>query len=299
MCTRQVACSTSLLSRQRDVIASFSFGACTVQTNFIWRDISSSFKVYLTLFSLRVTVLFYVELLDSVMSSPGQKHGGCGHLMASFDTHSFCARCREKSKGPDPCVSKSDCQACSILTEDQRLQLSTPSYKIKKEKREQKKQSDTLQKNSDSSSLIDPSSVTVVGAVDDQGNLQSPGSSSGSDKKKKDKKTSSEKSKPGKSSDKPSKSVDKPSRSSADARIDELDKKWADRFNRLEALLLAKSVDLPEPTFQAPKVGPTHPPPVGAVKSSAPFVRPATNQPSSTDLSGTGHSTPLKQATSK
>ena len=79
----------------------------------------------------------------------------------------------------------------------------------------------------------------------------------------------------------------------------ELDKKWADRFNRLEALLLAKSVDHPEPTFQAPKVAPTHPPPVGAVKSSAPFIRPATDQPTSTDLSGTGHSTPLRQATSK
>ena len=52
-----------------------------------------------------------------------------------------------------------------------------------------RKQGDTPQKNSDSSSLIDPSSVTVVGAVDDQGNLQSPGSSSGSDKKK-DKKAS-------------------------------------------------------------------------------------------------------------
>ena len=132
----------------------------------------------LSLISLCVTVVYYIELLDSVMSSPGQKHGGCGHLMARFDTHSFCARCREKSKGPDPCVSKSDCQACNVLTEDQRLQLSTPSYRIKKEKRDLKKQSDTPQKNSDSSSLIDPSSVTVVGAVDDQGNLQYPGSSS-------------------------------------------------------------------------------------------------------------------------
>ena len=121
--------------------------------------------------------------------------------------------------------------------------------------------------------------MTVVGAVDYQGNLQSPGSSSGSDKKKKDKKTSSEKSKPCKSSDKPSKSVEpKPSRSSADARIDELDKKWADRFNRLEALLFAKSLDQPEPTFQAPKVAPTHPSPVGAVKPSAPFIRPATSK---------------------
>ena len=91
----------------------------------------------------------------------------------------------------------------------------------------------------------------------------------------------------------------KPSTSSADDRINELDKKWADRFNRLEALLLAKSIDQPEPTFQAPKVAPTHPPPVGAVKSSALFLRPSTDQPTKSDLSGTGHSTSQGRATSK
>ena len=141
--------------------------------------------------------------------------------------------------------------------------------------------------------------MTVVGAVDDQGILQSPGSSSGADKKK-DKKTTSEKPRSSKSSDKPSKSVKtRPSRSSADDRIDELDKKWADRFNRVEALLLSKSLDQPEPTFQAPKVAPTHPSPVGAVKSSAPFMRPSTDQPASSDLPGTGQSTPQGQPTSK
>ena len=76
-------------------------------------------------------------------------------------------------------------------------------------------------------------------------------------------------------------------------------KKWANRFNRLEALLLSKSLDQPEPTFQAPKVAPTHPPSVGAVKTSAPFMRPSTDQPASSDLPGTGHSTPQGQATSK
>ena len=201
----------------------------------------------------------------------------------------------------DPCVSKSDCQACNVLTKDQRLQLSTPSYRIKKEKRDLKKQGDTPQKNSGSSSLIDPSSVTVVGAVDDQGILQSPGSSSGAEKKKKDKKTTSEKS--SKSSDKSSKSAEtRPSRSSADDRnhrIDELDKKWADRFNRLEALLLSKSLDQPEPTFQAPKVAATDPPPVGAVKASAPFIRPSTDQPASSDLPGTSRPPALHQVTSK
>ena len=34
LCTRKVAHYTSFLSRQSDVIASFSFGACTVQTCF-------------------------------------------------------------------------------------------------------------------------------------------------------------------------------------------------------------------------------------------------------------------------
>ena len=78
----------------------------------------------------------------------------------------------------------------------------------------------------DSSSLIDPSYVMVVGIVDNQGILQSPGSSSGAEKKKKDKESTSEKPKSSKSSDKPSKSVEsRPSRSSADDRIDKLDKK--------------------------------------------------------------------------
>ena len=32
------------------------------------------------------------------MSSPGQRRGKCGHVMANFDTHSHCARCRDKGK---------------------------------------------------------------------------------------------------------------------------------------------------------------------------------------------------------
>ena len=56
--------------------------------------------------------------------------------MAGFDTHNFCGRCYNKGKGKDPCVEKteSDCRFCNILTSDQRAQLSTPFYKIKKEK---------------------------------------------------------------------------------------------------------------------------------------------------------------------
>ena len=56
----------------------------------------------------------------------------------------------------------------------------------KKGKRESKKVGDTpTKKSSHSSSLIDPSSVAVVGAVDDQGMLQSPGSSCGDKKRRK------------------------------------------------------------------------------------------------------------------
>ena len=55
------------------------------------------------------------------MASPGQKQGGCGHVMAGFDTHSYYARCRDKGKGPDPCVEKpenSDYKFSNVLTSD-------------------------------------------------------------------------------------------------------------------------------------------------------------------------------------
>ena len=59
-------------------------------------------------------------------------------MMAGFDLHSFCAHCREKKKGKDPCVEKpdSDSQHCKVLTPEQVVQLSTPSYKLRKEKRD-------------------------------------------------------------------------------------------------------------------------------------------------------------------
>ena len=215
--------------------------------------------------------------------------------MASFDSHCFCARCREKGKGSDPCVSNNDCQACNSLTEEQRVQLSTPSYRLKKEKRELKKASDTPTKDSNSSTLIDPSSVTVVGAVDGQGMVQSPGSSSSTKKKKSSSSDKKPTTKHSKSSEKPAKSPTT-LRSSADARIDELDQKWSDRFNRLEALLLAKTMDK-EPTFSTVKVAPTSSAPPGIAKSSEPFIRPSDAIPHS-DLAG-NRSSPQSQATDK
>ena len=47
------------------------------------------------------------------MTSLGQNRGGCGHLMAGFDSHSHCVRCHDKGKGQDPCVEKPDSD-CSV-----------------------------------------------------------------------------------------------------------------------------------------------------------------------------------------
>ena len=67
------------------------------------------------------------------MASPGQKQGLCGHLMAGLDSHVYCAHCRDKGKGTEPCVEHKDCKFSNILTQDQKACLATPSYQEKKE----------------------------------------------------------------------------------------------------------------------------------------------------------------------
>ena len=102
-------------------------------------------------------------------------------MMAGFDLHSVCARCRDKKKGQDPCVEKpgSDCHHCNPLIPEQLSQLSTPVYKMKKERRELK--SSTPAKNPPSSdttlspTLVDPALVLVVGFVDAQSTSGSSG----------------------------------------------------------------------------------------------------------------------------
>ena len=90
------------------------------------------------------------------MASPGQKKGACGHIMASFDKHSRCAHCREKGHGDDPCVQNLQCDFCSVLTPEQVLKLSTPTYKLRKEKAKAKEV------------LVDPSSVVVLDTQPEQ-----------------------------------------------------------------------------------------------------------------------------------
>ena len=195
------------------------------------------------------------------MSSPSQRRGGC-----------------DKKKGKDPCVEKpgSDCQHCKALTPEQLTQLSTPSYKLKKEKRD--KADTTPSKNASSTkvtlspTLVDPARVSVIRAVDGQ---DTGLSAQPAEKKKKveDKKKSVK--------SKPSASASRPAAVSTDQSFDELDQKWSDRFNRLEALLLARTLDQPqqEPTFDTVKVVPAHSPPASVIRSE-PFIRP-TDQPAS------------------
>ena len=189
------------------------------------------------------------------MSSPGQKRGSCGHAMAIFDGHAFCARCREKGKGEEPCVKDKDsvdCSLCNSFTLEQRAQISTPSYKIKKEKREAKR-ADISQPTDE---LIDPSSVSVIGVVVDLV------LTSRQLLRKRPKRTNL---------------LLNPRNlllqlSSATDKFTALEDKWSDRFNRLEALLLAKSM---EPAFSPEvRVAPTHSAPTNVSRDSEPFFQP-------------------------
>ena len=212
------------------------------------------------------------------MSSPSQRRGSCGHMMAGFDLHGVCARCRNKKKGTDPCIEKpgADCHICKSINPEQLSQLSTPTYKNKKEKRDLKSSTPAKNPTSDntlSPSLVDPSLVTVMGVVDGQSTSGLPGLSekpAEKKKKKEDKKDSS--SKPVKP-DKSVKTSHRPYVDSTDQKLDAMEQTWSDRFNRLEALLLAKTLDQ-EPTFSAVKGTPTHAPPASAI-SSEPFLNPS------------------------
>ena len=98
--------------------------------------------------------------------SSGQKWGLCGHLMASFDKHAYCAHC-EKGKGTDSCIKNEECTHFVILTEDPKSCLATPSYQ-KKKKHEYK----TLSEES-SSTLVDLTLVSVLGVAKDGQDLNS------------------------------------------------------------------------------------------------------------------------------
>ena len=208
------------------------------------------------------------------MSSPGQKRGSCGHAMASFDGHSYCARCRDKGKGEEPCISNketTDCKFCNALTPEQRTQLATPSYKLKKEKREAKRVDSNP---TDDISLVDPTTVSVIGAVGNSSSAQA-------DSVPPEKKTKKDKA--------PSKGKKSVESSSTDSKISQLDEKWSERFSRLEALLLSKSF---QPTFSSEvRVTPTHSPPTDIAKDSEPFFQPTNRSVDNSPVKRTGPDT--------
>ena len=169
----------------------------------------------------------------SIMASPGQKKGACGHIMASFDKHSRCARCREKGQGDDPCVQNLQCDFCSVLTPEQVLKLSTPTYKLRKEKAKAKEV------------LVDPSSVVVLDTQPEQEPAVSVSSA-------------------------PDLSLPVPQFKKD---LQELDEKWATRMARLEALITLghrSSPSVQNPTFSPVKVPVSHAAPAGAL-SQTPF----------------------------
>ena len=80
--------------------------------------------------------------------------------MAGFDSHSKCARCRDKGLGDDPCVLKKECVLCKGFTPEQVLQLATPTYSDRKDKKT------TPSTTSSAPILVDPAHVSVLGKVE-------------------------------------------------------------------------------------------------------------------------------------
>ena len=155
--------------------------------------------------------------------SQGQKRGTCGHVMARFDGHKKCPRCRDKGVEEDYCVLKKDCSICKGFNPEQIHQLSTPTYRELRNK-------EKLVLYSPAPTLVDPSHVSVLGKVEGDKAVQPETTPAAAKKKRSD-------------SPKPSASKKKPSISSRSSSEDlkNLDDKWAERFARLEAMLLAKS----------------------------------------------------------
>ena len=170
------------------------------------------------------------------MASPGQRKGACGHIMASFDKHSRCARCRDKGQGEDLCIKKLPCEYCELLTPEQVFQLATPRYKFRKEKQMTKE------------TIVDPSSVTVIAQVEHEDRDQASSHNTSADL-----------------------SLPQPY---FYKELLELDEKWSLRMARLEALQTLgqhPTSSTNQPSFSPVKLPVDHKPPAGAL-SQTPFL---------------------------
>ena len=122
---------------------------------------------------------------------------------------------------------KKDCPICKAFTPDQVQQLGTPTYRKRKNKDKKTVSA------SPTPTLVDPSHVRVLGKVEGEKAVVQPETTPAGKKKKR---SNSPKSSPRSSKKKPSTS----SRPSSED-LKNLDDKWAERFVRLEAMLLSKS----------------------------------------------------------
>ena len=176
--------------------------------------------------------------------------------MALFDSHSKCARCRDKGLGQDACVEKKPCKICDKFTPEQKSKLASPTYRARKEHQK---------KISSPPPTVDLSTVTVLGQVESgKGDPSDTGEST-----PKKKKTSH------KSPKKTAKSSKAPEYQSD---LKNLDEKWSDRFARLDALFLSKTFQLPVEPVQSFSV----------VVSDKPFIPP--EQQSSSQIPTAGAS---------
>ena len=159
---------------------------------------------------------------------------------------------------------------------------------------------------------MDPSLVSVIGLAKDAGGKSSEEVSTtpGGGKAKKIDKNSGSVTKTPVSSSKKTETKEKKHHSSptktakltTDNKLEAMDLKWSERFSRLAAMLLSKTLSQPEPSFQPVKITPVKPPPAGAVDNTEPFFapvkstdRPNSAQPASAPPTATGRPSSTEQ----
>ena len=171
----------------------------------------------------------------------GKRRGSCGHVMASFDLHDKCARCRDKLIGEDDCVQlDKPCKICDGFSDIQKEMLATQSYKIRKDEK--------------AGLLVSPIEVTILQLVDNEPTFQSP---------------SGQSTQP---SAHPSSPPPSSSQSASFVTADQLaaiSDKWAEQFAHMEVLLSRGNV------FSTP-VSAVKPVDTQPLISQTPFLVPAT-----------------------
>ena len=175
------------------------------------------------------------------MASPGdtkgQRRGVCGHIMASFDLHKRCARCREKGLGDDDCVAKKSCFICDGLTDSQKDMLATPTYKNRKDKK--------------AGVLVSPEQVTVIASVEDKEPVFQPSPSAAQSA----------------AHAHPEDASSSTSFVTSD-QLQQISDQWAEQFARFEALLSRGNM------FSTPKSSVQHVPSHAPI-SDTPFIPPS------------------------